>query len=439
MHLVTDYKFAKKVLSPETNLAVTSVRRILERFEDDHKVVDVFSKYPSKDLVSSFVALSRLQRASRLCTQRREISFNNKRHNNCITAKTNPKLISDLAHYSVFASVAYGWKFGLAFLGRFRIGDKETLARRTGIADEDVVFAQWTSQTHKPAFFIVRDHERQNVVLTVRGTLNAPDLLTDLCAAAETFVSGEDGSEEGDPRLFPRLRPSRAARAHQGMLEGARGVAKTARPIVEKELSDHPNYNLVIVGHSMGGGVASVLAAVWKQVFPGVTAYSYGSPCVFPAETDEWLSDSIVSVVGEGDPFSDLSLGHFADLSQGLSFLCEDTDLREQIMSRSKGSLKNLDEKNIKWLDKTMSRLRSKMTGEVLFPPGRILLMKGFRQGDNGPRDVTLELVDRTRFQDLILHPRMFDLTRHVPSRYENELRHLWMEYEQRHVETVNQ
>jgi pimeloyl-ACP methyl ester carboxylesterase len=252
-------------------------------------------------------------------------------------------------------------------------------------------------------------------------------VLSDCCATAEYFYSGEDGSEQAESRASLHLRPCCIGRAHQGMLEGARGVAKTARSIVEQELNHLPDYNLVVVGHSLGGGVASVLAALWKEVFPGVVAYSFGSPCVFPEETDEWLCNSIYSVVGEGDPFSKLSLGHVADLSQGISFLCEDEMLRKEILSRSKGPIEELDDANIQWLYKTMNRMLKRMSGELLYPPGRILLMRGVRK--DASKEVTLQVVDRAHFNVLTLHPKMFDLTQHVPGRYENELRHLWNEY----------
>ena len=39
---------------------------------------------------------------------------------------------------------------------------------------------------------------------------------------------------------------------------------------------------LVIVGHSLGGGIASVLALLLKPLYPGLKCFAYSPPgCVF--------------------------------------------------------------------------------------------------------------------------------------------------------------
>jgi hypothetical protein len=96
------------------------------------------------------------------------------------------------------------------------------------------------------------------------------------------------------------------------MLESAKGVANATRTIIASQLAENPTYKLVIVGHSLGGGTAAVLGTLWKDTFPGLQVFAYGCPCVGPLGMDPTSNDSIVSVVGEGDPFSCLSLGHLA-------------------------------------------------------------------------------------------------------------------------------
>jgi hypothetical protein len=60
-------------------------------------------------------------------------------------------------------------------------------------------------------FFIVRDVNRTNIVLSIRGTLNAKDILTDLCATAEGFDAEAPCKESKDTRnpgnisLFARI------------------------------------------------------------------------------------------------------------------------------------------------------------------------------------------------------------------------------------------
>jgi len=126
---------AAKVLSPETNTAVRRIRTIINGLEPEYGVIDVFSRYPPKDLVSAVLALSRLQHASDYYTasflpQESSSSISDQQ---LVTPENNPQLISDLAHYSVFATVAYGWKGSMAVSGRFRVGNIQTLIQRTGM------------------------------------------------------------------------------------------------------------------------------------------------------------------------------------------------------------------------------------------------------------------------------------------------------------------
>ena len=107
------------------------IRSIIERLEDDHGVIDVFSRYTSRDLVAAVAALSRLQRASDYYAKK--YMPQSEPPDKLVTPELDPQLISDLAHYSVFANVAYGWKGSMAISGRFRFGNMQTLIRRTGI------------------------------------------------------------------------------------------------------------------------------------------------------------------------------------------------------------------------------------------------------------------------------------------------------------------
>ncbi len=94
-------------------------------------MVDVFSEYPTKDVVMSILALSRLQRAVYNITPTTTITQSDRERegesrnggNNVVCStisggdddvlKNEYELLADLAHYSVFAHAAYGWKMGL--------------------------------------------------------------------------------------------------------------------------------------------------------------------------------------------------------------------------------------------------------------------------------------------------------------------------------------
>jgi hypothetical protein len=138
-----------------------------------------------------------------------------------------------------------------------------------------------------------------------------------------------------------------------------------------------------------------------------------------------------------------------ADVSQALVQLCEDPMLRYDILLRTNHQPQTMDESDLLWCYETMETLRStKMKAEKLFPPGRILLLStgrsmvslpsrgtkrlkfthgtsdadGRNKKKNGP---ILREVPVYYFRDLVIGPRTVDLSRHIPSLYENTLRAL--------------
>lgn len=116
------------------------------------------------------------------------------------------------------------------------------------------------------AYFLVRDVHKKTIVLCIRGTLSAKDLLTDLCCTAEGFLSHEEEEEEAmlkqeegeekynESETFQKrsVQSKYNYRAHQGMVQAARGVSKMTYEMIRSELDRNPDYKLVLVGHSLG-------------------------------------------------------------------------------------------------------------------------------------------------------------------------------------------
>jgi hypothetical protein len=413
-------------MSKESATAIKKIRMILTNVEE-HGVVDSFKKYPNQDVIRAIYALSRLQRAA---------IFHDRLYQQSFPVAQDRKLLENLAYYVVYANVAYGWKMDLAFRRRLHLGgDLQALLRRTGTLEEDVIAAEWESRTHRPGYFIVRDQSKQKIVLCVRGTWTPHDILTDLGCTAEDFdvdppparslaTSSMLGDLVRSPTKYLWSTSSKRLRAHHGMLESARALLLFVEPILKKELELNPNFSLVLVGHSMGGGVAALLGTLLKNTFPNLVVYAYGAPCVAPIDTRPTGDANIISIINEGDPFCCLSLGHVADLSVGLSRLCEDSELRTDILKHTIGRIDEMDRCDLEWCSKILQTLRERMTAEKLFPPGRILLLaKPSADQEDEFLLPRLLHVPADQFRDLAISPRMFDLTRHVPSLYESTLK----------------
>jgi len=453
-----------KFLSNETLQAVHNIRSIVTNLSD-FGVVDIFAKYPIKDIAASILALARLQHvesstvvvattndgesidASRksaannysdTTTRTKQGSSSSttmiRMNNSIIGNEVEEELLHNLAHYAIFARAAYGWDLKL-LSGKLHFSSLTVLTRETGIPQKHVLSTNWSAKTHLPAYFIVRDVERQKIILSIRGTLSVRDVLTDLCCTSEEFPTHDDAEmprKNDDTINFPSSSSTDSqkynARAHVGMVAAARGVAKNAREIIATELASNPHYKLLIVGHSLGGGTAAVLGTMWQNTFPGVVVYAYGSPCVGPLDAQPTINKSIISVVGEGDPFSCLSIGHVADISSVLSELCEDHSLRNEILGRTRSDVVNMSDEDVNWSIDKMKVLRRGVdirmheagSAEKFYPPGRILYMEGnlFSNSEN----ITLREVTQSKFQSLRLHHRMLDFSQHIPHRYEGVL-----------------
>jgi len=86
-----------------------------------------------------------------------------------------------------------------------------------------------------PNFVLLLGHKNSTVVLVIRGTLSVNDVITDALCEEEEFLGGF---------------------AHKGFIDGTKRLLDKCGDSLEQALADHPAYQLVICGHSMGGSVA---------------------------------------------------------------------------------------------------------------------------------------------------------------------------------------
>ena len=164
---------------------------------------------------------------------------------------------------------------------------KREYATILGIPEEQVVWV-WSSKAveastslskHVPEHMITVDHQQKSVILTLLGTKVFPapqplDIIMDLMATVETFLDGI---------------------AHGGLSVGTRNLVETAGPVLRRELECRPSYSLLILGYSLGAGLAQLLAldcqlGPCSQSLPRNTiirTVAFGSPPVFARQREE--------------------------------------------------------------------------------------------------------------------------------------------------------
>lgn len=218
------------------------------------------------------------------------------------------------------------------------------------------------------------------------------------------------------------------------MLEAAMAVAIEMEETIEEELKANPSYSLVLVGHSMGGGCAALLATFWEHKFDNICAYLFGGPCVAPLDSCPTNSTRIINVISEGDPFRCLSLGHIADVSAAVAYLCEETKLRRMILDRTDGHINDMEMDDMRFCWETIKTFHEEVMTHTdkMFPPGRIFHVTQVHDASANSNNketkgdsYSIHEVGPEYFRELVICPRMFDISRHLPSLYEDTLRYL--------------
>ncbi len=63
-------------------------------------------------------------------------------------------------------------------------------------------------------------------------------------------------------------------------------------------------YEITIVGHSLGGGVAALLTYMLKSAIPNIYCVTYGSPSCVDAATADVLKSHVLSIINHDDVIS---------------------------------------------------------------------------------------------------------------------------------------
>ncbi len=121
--------------------------------------------------------------------------------------------------------------------------------------------------------YVAVDNVRQEVVLTARGTTNLRNFVTDV----ELGMVPVDDVVPG-------------GRAHAGFVRAWGEIADKAGAALAAAFREHPDYHLVIAGHSLGAATASLAAAHLRRQYPDAALFTYGSPRVGNAVLADFLS-----------------------------------------------------------------------------------------------------------------------------------------------------
>lgn len=268
--------------------------------------------------------------------------------------------------------------------------------------------------------YISLDHEAKAVVLACRGTLGFEDVLADLTCEYDNL-----------------LWRGRSYRVHKGVHASARRLlfGDDGRVLVtlKEALLEFPEYGLVLCGHSLGGGVTSLLGVMLSEPNPegpgfvisaeshskllthghhgGAAAakdtlrdvrlprgrrihvHAYGSPGIMSPSLRKITRGLITTVVHGNDIVPHLSLGCLHDLrGLALAFRKDENHTKAEIRRRMWQALQgHLADKwyqtapaapregDEDWVPPLLQALRKTMRGKKLVPPGEVFAIETTR------------------------------------------------------------
>ncbi|KAG0233650.1 hypothetical protein BGW42_007323 [Actinomortierella wolfii] len=237
-------------------------------------------------------------------------------------------------------------------LGSILYSSDEAATLRTGAIAEERYYA--------PRYYVLDDAASKQIVLVLRGTKSLHDLMVDLtCDAADLVLDHEtaesdddiyDQDEDDDDHRLNNTRRrcrKRPYKVHAGFLKAARTMASVDTVGIQERihwaLRDRPDYSLLLIGHSLGAGIASVLTLLWADPTTGFTpplksgasedttmalppgrrvrCYAYGSPKVMCPRLSRRSTKLITSISYGDDVVGRLSLGSVRNIGHAMRAL----------------------------------------------------------------------------------------------------------------------
>jgi len=301
------------------------------------KFLSPMQSLSTQKLREALVAFAVLQQSLRLPLHVCTPALSDHDETGCLAA---PLQAHDVLRCMGFAAAAYG-SLAVNFLefipqGTFSSDVFPLLV--PGVTQGDVLLRNEDVSLFSSGFVLVSDHSRRTIVLAIRGSMHFNDIITDLtCAAVDCANIFSATSKRNMVALAAHEGCEEVPRVHEGFFLAANELVTLLQEAVREALescggtgadgSGEP-YQLLLCGHSLGAGVASVLAVIWESVFPGLRCVALAPPCVFTLQAARSTRHLITAVVIGDDMVSRLSLGSAYDLRDAcLHLLNEDASV----------------------------------------------------------------------------------------------------------------
>jgi len=228
---------------------------------------------------------------------------------------------------------------------------------------------------------------------------------------------------------------------HAGILMAAKQLYKDLMPVLLETLKKHEGYGLVVVGHSLGAGTATLLTMLIHSEYNiPVHCYAFAPPSVVSLDIAKRVNPLVTSVVLNDDFICRLSWGSLEDLKQVILHLLNQTDSNVKRLFQFLSVGNNLGETATKKLSDYFQcaprpdlGTKNIVLSPRLYPAGLVyhIFNSENKRGLSTKYDV-IEESDPSLFGDIIVSTTMF--VDHMPDAYESSLESLIISLEQQVV-----
>ncbi|KAG0366123.1 hypothetical protein BC939DRAFT_440813 [Gamsiella multidivaricata] len=278
-------------IAPETQKVVKAVIRLVTAFGQGFELTNT-------QILAGVVVLERYYRD--VTSERMD------------TGLATLEQVEHAGYFWRFSMACYGWA-GINFVGKGNGIIKDFIRWRSDhacaidflrIPKEDLLAYEFhASKVFHPSYYVALDRATNSIVLAIRGTMSAFDTLTDLVCEYQQWKGGL---------------------VHGGMKTSADWFMKNLVPQLVAYISKHKVSALNIVGHSLGGGTASILTMMlldhqheFQSMMKGqfrIQCHAFAPACSVSKDLADRYRDHIRCYVYEDDIVSRLSYGSMMDV-----------------------------------------------------------------------------------------------------------------------------
>ncbi|XP_044985866.1 uncharacterized protein LOC123453161 [Hordeum vulgare subsp. vulgare] len=193
-----------------------------------------------------------------------------------------------------------------------------------GYSQEDVLIHKSRARLMQPSFVLVRDQKAKCFLLFIRGAISPKERLTAASSVEVPFHHIVLNEGQIDNVIL--------GYAHCGMLAAARWIANLAMPPLRNAVREFTDYQIKVIGHSMGAGIGAILTYILREHydFTSCTCLAFGPAACMTWELAESGKDFITSLVNRDDVVPALSKVAMESLRSEVMVSSKLDDLQDQ-------------------------------------------------------------------------------------------------------------